>query len=69
MKDLVIKSDVATWFKKMKNGDRQAAPSLLREHYIGEVHYIGRTTLAISTFKNLFWKFPFQNSSQGNDRP
>ncbi|KAI2490029.1 hypothetical protein MHU86_24544 [Fragilaria crotonensis] len=36
LKDLVTKTDGATWFEKVTDGDGRAAHLLLREHYVGE---------------------------------
>ena len=37
-KDLLSKTDGATWFEKVPDGDGRAAHLLLREHFVGEAH-------------------------------
>ena len=63
-KDLLTKTDGATWFEKVKDGDGRAAHLLLREHYIGEAHDMGRAAAANAKLEALFWKseasFPFE---------
>jgi hypothetical protein len=56
LKDLAIKIDVATWFDKVKNGDRLASHLLLQDHYIGEAHNMYRAAPATSKLENLLWK-------------
>ena len=36
--DLLTKTDGATWFEKVREGDGRAAHLLLREHYVSEAH-------------------------------
>jgi hypothetical protein len=63
-KDLVTKTDGATWFEKVTDGDGRAAHLLLREHYVGEAHDMGRAASANAKLDALFWKseaaFPFE---------
>jgi hypothetical protein len=37
-KDFLTKTEEATWFEKVRDGNGRAAHLLLREHYIGEAH-------------------------------
>jgi hypothetical protein len=64
LKDLLTKTDGATWFEKVKNGDGRAAHLLLREHYIGEAHDMRRAAIANAKLEALFWKteasYPFE---------
>ena len=55
-KDLLTKTEGATWFKKVNDGDGCAAHLLLRKHYAGEAHNMRRATLANAKLENLFWK-------------
>jgi hypothetical protein len=63
-KDLLTKTDGATWFEKVSDGDGRAAHLLLREHYIGEAHDMRRAASANAKLEALFWKseaaFPFE---------
>jgi hypothetical protein len=63
-KDLLTKTEGATWFEKVKDGDGRAAHLLLREHYVGEAHDQRRAASALAKLENLFWKsessFPFE---------
>ena len=63
-KDLLTKTDGATWFDKVKDGDGRAAHLLLREHYVGEAHDMRRAASANAKLEALFWKseasFPFE---------
>jgi hypothetical protein len=63
-KDLLTKTDGATWFEKVKDGDGRAAHLLLREHYVGEAHDMRRAASANAKLEALFWKneasFPFE---------
>ena len=63
-KDLLTKTEGATWFEKAKDGDGRAAHFLLREHYIGEAHDQRRAAAALAKLQTLFWKseasFPFE---------
>ena len=63
-KDLVTKTDGATWFEKVTDGDGRAAHLLLREHYVGEAHDMRRAASANAKLEALFWKseaaFPFE---------
>ena len=45
-KDLLTKTDGATWFGKVKDGDGCAAHLLLRDHYVGEAHDMRRAAAA-----------------------
>ena len=64
LKDLVTKTDGATWFEKVTDGDGRAAHLLLREHYVGEAHDMHRAASANAKLEALFWKseaaFPFE---------
>ena len=55
-KDLVTKTEGATWFEKVKDGDGRAAHLLLREHYVGEAHDMRRAAAANAKLETLFWK-------------
>ena len=63
-KDLLTKTDGATWFEKVADGDGRAAHLLLREHYVGEAHDMRRAASANAKLEALFWKseasFPFE---------
>jgi hypothetical protein len=63
-KDLLTKTEGATWFEKVTDGDGRAAHLLLREHYVGEAHDMRRAAAAQAKLENLFWKneaaFPFE---------
>ena len=63
-KDLLTKTDSATWFEKVSDGDGRAAHLLLREHYVGEAHDTRRAASANAKLEALFWKseasFPFE---------
>lgn len=63
-KDLLTKTDGATWFEKVTDGDGRAAHLLLREHYVGEAHDMRRAAAANAKLEALFWKseasFPFE---------
>jgi hypothetical protein len=63
-KDLLTKTDGATWFEKVTDGDGRAAHLLLREHYVGEAHDMRRAASANAKLEALFWKseasFPFE---------
>lgn len=63
-KDLLTKTDGATWFEKVSDGDGRAAHLLLREHYVGEAHDMRRAASANAKLEALFWKseaaFPFE---------
>lgn len=63
-KDLLTKTDGATWFEKVPDGDGRAAHLLLREHYVGEAHDMRRAAAANAKLESLFWKseasFPFE---------
>ena len=64
LKDLLTKTDGATWFEQVKDGDGRAAHLLLREHYVGEAHDMRRAASANAKLEALFWKseasFPFE---------
>jgi hypothetical protein len=45
-KDLLTKTEGATWFENVSDGDGRDAYLLLREHYIGEAHDMSRATSA-----------------------
>lgn len=55
-KDLLTKTEGATWFEKVRDGDGRAAHLLLREHYIGEAHDMRRAAAANAKLESLFWK-------------
>jgi hypothetical protein len=56
-KDLLTKTDGATWFDKVSDRDGRATHLLLCEHYIGEAHDIRRMVASINAkIKALFWK-------------
>ncbi|KAI2507704.1 hypothetical protein MHU86_6703 [Fragilaria crotonensis] len=63
-KDLLTKTDGATWFEKVTDGDGRAAHLLLRDHYVGEAHDMRRAAAATAKLEALFWKseasFPFE---------
>ena len=63
-KDLLTKTDGATWFEKVTDGDGRAAHLLLRDHYVGEAHDMRRAAAATAKLESLFWKseasFPFE---------
>jgi hypothetical protein len=54
-KDILTKTEGATWFKKVKDGDGRAAHLLLREHYVGEAHDQRRAASAQAKLELLFW--------------
>ncbi len=53
-KDLLTKTDGATWFEKVTDGDGRAAHLLLREHYAGEAHDMRRAASANAKLDALF---------------
>jgi hypothetical protein len=55
-KDLLTKTEGATWFEKVKDGDGRAAHLLLQEHYVGEAHEMRRAAAANAKLETLFWK-------------
>jgi hypothetical protein len=55
-KDLLTKTEGATWFKKVRDGDGRAAHMLLREHYVGKAHDMRRAAAANAKLETLFWK-------------
>ena len=55
-KDLLTKTEGATWFEKVRNGDGSAAHLLLQEHYVGEAHDMRRAGAAHAKLETLFWK-------------
>lgn len=55
-KDLLTKTEGATWFEKVKDGNGRAAHLLLREHYVGEAHDMRRAAAANAKLETLFWK-------------
>ena len=56
-KDLLAKTEGATWFEKVKDGDGRAAHMLLLEHYVGEAHDMRRAAAANAKLvETLFWK-------------
>jgi hypothetical protein len=63
-KDLMTKTEGATWFEKVTDGDGRAAHLLLREHYVGEAHDMRCAASAQAKLDYLFWKneaaFPFE---------
>jgi hypothetical protein len=62
-KDLLTKTEGATWFEKVKGGNGRAAHLLLCEHYVGEAHDQRRAASAKAKLEALFWKnessYPF----------
>jgi hypothetical protein len=55
-KDLLTKTEGATWFEKVNDGDGCGAHLLLHEHYIGEAHNMRRAASATANLETLFWK-------------
>ena len=55
-KDLLTKTEGATWFEKVNDGDGRGAHLLLREHYVGEAHDMRRAASATAKLETLFWK-------------
>ena len=55
-KDLLTKTEGATWFEKVSDGDGRAAHLLLREHCVGEAHDMRRAASAQAKLENIFWK-------------
>lgn len=55
-KDLLTKTEGATWFEKVRDGDGRGAHLLLKEHYIGEAHDMRRAASANAKLETLFWK-------------
>ena len=55
-KDLLTKTEGATWFEKVKDGDGRAAHLMLRKHYVGEAHDQRRAASAQAKLESLFWK-------------
>jgi hypothetical protein len=55
-KDLLTKTDGATWFEKVPDGDGRAAHLLLWEHYVGEADDMRRAASANAKLEALFWK-------------
>jgi hypothetical protein len=55
-KDLLTKTEGATWFEKVNDGDGRSAHLLLREHYVGEAHDMRRAASATANLETLFWK-------------
>lgn len=55
-KDLLTKTEGATWFEKVRDGDGRAAHLLLKEHYVGEAHDMRRAAAANAKLESLFWK-------------
>ena len=53
-KDLLTKTEGATWFEKVKDGDGRAAHLMLREHYVGEAHDQRRAASAQAKLELLF---------------
>ena len=56
LKDLLTKTEGATWFEKVREGNGQAAYLLLKEHYIGEAHDMRRAAAANAKIETLFWR-------------
>ena len=60
----MTKTDGATWFEKVSNGDGRGAHLLLREHYIGEAHNMRGAASANAKLEAHFLKseaaFPFE---------
>ena len=55
-KDLLTKTEGATWFEKVEDGDGRAAHLLLHEHYVGEAHNMRRAAAANAKLETLFWE-------------
>ena len=55
-KDLLTKTEGATWFEKVRDGDGRGSHLLLKEHYIGEAHDMRRAASANAKLETLFWK-------------
>ena len=53
-KELLTKTDGATWFEKVSDGDGRAAHLLLCEHYVGEAHDMRRAASANAKLEALF---------------
>jgi hypothetical protein len=56
LKDLLTKTEGATWFEKVKDGDGRAAHLLLREHYVGEARDMQSGGYCDAKLESLFWK-------------
>jgi hypothetical protein len=54
-KDLLTKTEGATWFEKVNDGNGQGAHLFLREHYVGEAHNMCRAASATANLETLFW--------------
>ena len=65
-KDLLAKTDGATWFERVTDGDCRAAHMLLPEQYVGEAHDMDRAASANAKLEALFWKceasLPFEKN-------
>jgi hypothetical protein len=48
-KDLLTKTEGATWFEKVRDGDGRAAHLLLKEHDVGKAHDMRRADAANAT--------------------
>ena len=63
-KDRLTKTEGATWFEKVKDGNGRAAQVLLHEHYVSEAPNQRRAAAALPKLHSLFWKseasFPFK---------
>ena len=55
-KDLLTKTEGATWFEKVNDGNGRGAHLFLREHYVGEAHDMCRAASATTKLETLFWK-------------
>ena len=55
-KDLLIKTDGAPWFEKVKDGEGHPVHLLLREHYVGEAHMHRAASTNTKLEALLFWK-------------
>jgi hypothetical protein len=52
----LTKTEGATWFEKVKDGDGHAALLLLREHNVEEAHGMRRAAAVNAKLETLFWK-------------
>ncbi len=60
-KDLLTKTDGATWFKEFPDEDKRAAHLLLREHdYGGEAHDMTRRAASANVKQKSEAAFPFE---------
>jgi hypothetical protein len=50
------KTEGATWFEKVNNGNCRSSHLLLRECYVGEAHDMRQAASATAKSETLFWK-------------